>query len=47
MEEFLIARGFRELGSDALIENHGSHAAHRGWGFSETERVVYFRKPLA
>jgi aminoglycoside 6'-N-acetyltransferase I len=46
METFLTAHGFRELGSDALIDNHDSHAAHRGWGFSETERVVYFRKVL-
>jgi aminoglycoside 6'-N-acetyltransferase I len=43
---FLVARGFRELGSDALIDNHVSHEAHRGWGFSETERVVYFRQSL-
>jgi aminoglycoside 6'-N-acetyltransferase I len=47
LEAFLTARGFCELGSDALIENHDSHAAHCGWGFSETERVVYFRKVLA
>jgi aminoglycoside 6'-N-acetyltransferase I len=46
VETFVTARGFRELGSDALIDNHESHAAHRGWGFSETERVVYFRKIL-
>jgi aminoglycoside 6'-N-acetyltransferase I len=46
MEAFLTARGFNEIGSDALIDNHESHAAHRGWGFSETERVVYFRKTL-
>jgi aminoglycoside 6'-N-acetyltransferase I len=46
IEAFLAARGFNELGSDALIDNHDSHAAHRGWGFSETERVVYFRKVL-
>jgi aminoglycoside 6'-N-acetyltransferase I len=46
IEAFLMARGFREFGSDALIDNHQSHAAHRGWGFSETERVVYFRKFL-
>lgn len=45
-EAFLIARGFRELGSDALINEHGSHAAHAAWGFTETERVVYFRKWL-
>jgi aminoglycoside 6'-N-acetyltransferase I len=45
-EAFLAARGFRELGSDSEIDNRASHAAHRSWGFSETERVVYFRKPL-
>jgi aminoglycoside 6'-N-acetyltransferase I len=43
---FLAARGFRELGSDSQIENRAAHASHRGWGFSETERVVYFRKSL-
>jgi aminoglycoside 6'-N-acetyltransferase I len=46
VEAFVRARGFRELGSDALIDNKGSHAAHAAWGFSETERVVYFRKSL-
>lgn len=45
-EAFLGVRGFRELGSDALIDNRVSHASHLAWGFSETERVVYFRKPL-
>src|SRR5262245_30509124 len=46
IETLLAARGFREIGSDALIDNRVSHAAHRGWGFSEIERVVYFRKVL-
>jgi aminoglycoside 6'-N-acetyltransferase I len=46
VEAFLVARGFRELGSDTEIENHASQAAHLAWGFSETERVVYFRKVL-
>ena len=45
-EMFLAARGFRELGSDTQIDNHSSQAAHLAWGFSETERVVYFRKVL-
>jgi len=39
----LAARGFIELGSDTLIDNTNSQAAHRAWGFIETERVVYFR----
>ena len=46
IEAFAVARGFREIGSDALLDNEASHAAHRDWGFSETERVVYFRKAL-
>jgi len=46
IEAFLKAQGFRELGSDSLIENQGSHDAHRAWGFSETERVIYFHKSL-
>jgi aminoglycoside 6'-N-acetyltransferase I len=45
-EAFVAARGFRELGSDTQIDNAASQAAHRAWGFSETERVVYFRKIL-
>ena len=43
---FAVAQGFTEIGSDADIDNLISHAAHRGWGFVETERVVYFRKSL-
>jgi aminoglycoside 6'-N-acetyltransferase I len=46
VEAFLLARGFRELGSDTPLANLASHDAHRRWGFAETERVVYFRKPL-
>lgn len=42
----LVGKGFRELCSDAEAKNRRSHRAHRGWGFDETERVVYFRKPL-
>jgi aminoglycoside 6'-N-acetyltransferase I len=46
VEEFVAARGFTEIGSDTDIANRASHAAHRSWGFVETERVVYFRKVL-
>jgi aminoglycoside 6'-N-acetyltransferase I len=45
-ETSLAARGFRELGSDTWIDDCTSQAAHLAWGFSETERVVYFRKIL-
>jgi aminoglycoside 6'-N-acetyltransferase I len=42
--QFIKARGYRELASDALIDNQASLDAHRAWGFSEMERVVCFRK---
>lgn len=45
--DLLRAKGFMELCSDALLDNTVSHKAHKSWGFQETERVVYFRKPLA
>jgi aminoglycoside 6'-N-acetyltransferase I len=46
IEAFVRARGFCEIGSDTPIDNRASQDAHRSWGFSETERVVYFRKRL-
>ena len=39
-------RGCAELASDALLDNQGSHAMHKTLGFTETERVVYYSKPL-
>lgn len=44
VERWTQARGCSELAFDALIDNATSHAAHRAYGFEETERVVYFRK---
>jgi len=44
VEDWARAQGFTELGSDALLDNTPSHAAHRALGFEERERVVYFRK---
>jgi aminoglycoside 6'-N-acetyltransferase I len=46
VEDWARSRGFRELGSDALLENALSHQAHAALGFEERERVVYFRKRL-
>lgn len=40
------AAGCGELASDAALANVASHAVHRALGFEETERVVFFRKPL-
>jgi aminoglycoside 6'-N-acetyltransferase I len=42
-----LEQGCREFASDVYIDDHDSLAAHRGLGFEETERVVYFRKSLA
>jgi aminoglycoside 6'-N-acetyltransferase I len=46
VEDWARARGFTELGSDALLDNTLSHEVHRALGFEEQERVVYFRKRL-
>jgi len=46
VEHWARAHNLRELASDALLDNAQSHAMHRALGFSETERVVYFRKTL-
>ena len=46
LEAWAAGRGLKELGSDAELENRLSHRSHKGWGFEETERVVYFRKKL-
>lgn len=46
VEAWARQRGCSELASDALLDNDDSHAMHRGLGFAETERVVYFRKDL-
>ncbi len=40
------AQGCREFASDVYIDDLDSLAAHAGLGFEETERVVYFCKPL-
>ena len=45
-QRWAVGAGCTELASDALIENAESHAMHRSLGFEETERVVFFRKPL-
>lgn len=42
-----LEQGCREFASDVYGDDENSLAAHRGLGFEETEKVVYFRKPLA
>lgn len=44
--EWSRQHGCAELASDAAIDNDASHRMHAALGFSETERVVYFRRVL-
>ena len=46
-EAWGLEQGCREFASDVYTDDANSLAAHRGLGFEETERVVYFRKALA
>lgn len=45
-EHWAREQGYAEMGSDALLDNHISHAAHRRCGYEEVERLVMFRKSL-
>jgi aminoglycoside 6'-N-acetyltransferase I len=45
-EAWAAARGYREMASDALLENVDSHRAHMALGFQEVERSVHFRKDI-
>ena len=45
-EDWARDQGCREFASDVYIDDADSLAAHVGLGFTETERVVYFRKSL-
>jgi aminoglycoside 6'-N-acetyltransferase I len=47
VEDWGRQNGCTEFASDAHIDNLDSHAMHRAIGFTETERVVYFRKELS
>jgi aminoglycoside 6'-N-acetyltransferase I len=46
IENWARSKGLSELASDAFLTNSQSHRMHAALGFSETERVVYFRKSL-
>jgi aminoglycoside 6'-N-acetyltransferase I len=45
-ENWSRERGYTEMGSDALIDNEVSHAAHLRSGYEIVDRVVNFRKDL-
>jgi aminoglycoside 6'-N-acetyltransferase I len=45
-EKWARAQGCTEFGSDALLDNHTSAAAHHALGFTETVQIRCFRKTL-
>ena len=45
-EAWARERGYRELSSDALLDNLPSQEAHVALGFGEVERSVKYRKAL-
>lgn len=46
VEEWVRERGLRELASDTRLDNLQSQVMHCALGFTETERVVCYRKVL-
>ena len=46
VEDWALTLGCTELASDVEIHNGTSQSMHLAIGFEETERVVYYRKPL-
>jgi aminoglycoside 6'-N-acetyltransferase I len=46
VEDWARSRGYRELASDTQLHNVVSQQAHERLGFSETERLVLYRKVL-
>jgi len=45
-EDWARTRGYREMASDAQLNNEISHAAHHRAGYAEVDRIVQFRKVL-
>ena len=45
-EQWARGRGYREMASDALLENDVSHIAHTRSGYQEVARVIQYRKAL-
>jgi aminoglycoside 6'-N-acetyltransferase I len=45
-EKWAVAQGCTEFGSDALLDNDASAAAHAALGFEETVQIRCFRKTI-
>jgi aminoglycoside 6'-N-acetyltransferase I len=46
-EDWARAQGYKEMGSDALLDNTNSHHLHEKFGFEENDRVITYRKSLS
>jgi aminoglycoside 6'-N-acetyltransferase I len=45
-EAWACSLGLTEMASDTELANNASRAAHQALGYSETERLIFFRKTL-
>ncbi|MEO7368912.1 MAG: GNAT family N-acetyltransferase [Gemmatimonadaceae bacterium] len=45
-EKWSADQGYKEMGSDVLIENEVSHETHRKAGYTEVSRVITYRKEI-
>jgi aminoglycoside 6'-N-acetyltransferase I len=45
-EAWARSRGYTEMGSDCVVDNAVSLAAHRSLGYREVDRLIHFCKPL-
>ena len=45
-ERWAVEQGYSEMASDALLENHVSHEAHKRSGYVEVDRQITYRKQL-
>lgn len=45
-EDWARGMGYTEMGSDVALDNAISHRAHTAIGYTETDRIITFRKSL-
>lgn len=45
-EQWALERGCREMASDVDLNNVVSQSTHTALGYRESERVIFYRKPL-
>jgi aminoglycoside 6'-N-acetyltransferase I len=45
-EQWALAQGYTEMGSDTWIDNEVSYRAHLAIGYEEAERLIHFKKRL-